>query len=550
MAPTKFSTTSAMQQLLQTMLKDKLSLVLCTPSNDQQIVLASTSLPTGKKAFKQFFKVSTPRAKRQNQMHMCIGCHVLSNRTLGCIKFHSPKNHLLAWLKQARVFVESDSLGTKHLVTIRYFTKLDPTITHLANFHEHLINQLMMIHIDIDTTIKLAPSLKNAQLEAMSNGNKYVPILPNFELYKTRLSHGHAPSQTMTEVVGVKGVPKDAKLLGKFFMRLASETSNDPCIGVFLPKGAVHLLGPTTYKQVLKENNFFLHNVVTIPVNMEYGAWFAIIDPDHQSKHEPVSLREHLLHQSWFLYVESAARNNCILVTTRSNLQEACKWIDENLQWLIRKSIPSGIDLPASLLPHRLDKPVYSATSQSYANISKKQFSLATNTNMMAKDNNRPPRKCQATVLDYDLDKSTEYPPLVINNVPSSTGNTSNSTAMQPTTMATPGYAMELLLLQNEISQLKMTITTAMEQIKQAITSLHTNPPTTSANAMDTKVENNMSSKCQHEHNNHHPNQLNLPAIINKLKNDIATITNKMSIMFQQYLPPKLNNNTPSSSVT
>jgi len=63
MAPTKFNPTSAMTHLLRTMLKDEPSLVLRTPTNDQQIELATTPLPTGEKAFKQFFHVSNPRAE-------------------------------------------------------------------------------------------------------------------------------------------------------------------------------------------------------------------------------------------------------------------------------------------------------------------------------------------------------------------------------------------------------------------------------------------------------------------------------------------------------
>jgi len=59
-APMKFNPTSTMNQLLRTMLKDELSLVLRTASNDKQLVLASDPLLTGKKAFKQFFTVSTP----------------------------------------------------------------------------------------------------------------------------------------------------------------------------------------------------------------------------------------------------------------------------------------------------------------------------------------------------------------------------------------------------------------------------------------------------------------------------------------------------------
>jgi len=99
----------------------------------------------------------------------------------------------------------------------------------------------------------------------------------------------------MTEVIGVKGAPKDAKLLGEFFMRLASENGNDPRDGVFIAKGALHMLRPSVYEQILKDNNFFLNNLATIPVNLEYDAWFAVINPTQQSETKPVSLHEHLL---------------------------------------------------------------------------------------------------------------------------------------------------------------------------------------------------------------------------------------------------------------
>jgi len=300
MLPMKFNLISAMQQLLRTMIKDEPSLVIRTKNNDNQIILASEPLLSSKKAFKQFFNVLKPRAERQNQMHMCIGCHVLSNCTLGNIKFHSTDNHLLTWLKKAKVFVESDSLGTECPVTVRYFTKLDPTITHLANFHEHLTSQLMMIDIDVNTVITLAPYLKQAQLDEMSDGDD-IPILPNFKVYKMRLSHSRAPNKVTTEVIGVKGKPKDVKLLGEFLTWLASELSTDPHDDVYLPKGMVHLLGTNTYEQVLKENNFFLDNVATIPMNMEYNAWFVVIDPEKQSETEPILVHKHLLQQTWFL---------------------------------------------------------------------------------------------------------------------------------------------------------------------------------------------------------------------------------------------------------
>jgi len=227
-APMKFHPINAMNQLLRMMIKDEPSLILRTPSNDKQLVLASAPLPTGKTEFKKFFKVSTTRVDKQNQTHVCIGCHVLSDRSLSNIKFKSNENHLLAWLKKARVFIESDSLGTERPVTIGYFTKIEPTLTHLTNFRDYLVSQLTMIELDAETAVTLAPHLKKAQLEAMSNGDDFIPILPSFEVYQTTITHGRdKKSQVATDVIGVKGSPRDAKLLGEFFTRLAAETSTD-----------------------------------------------------------------------------------------------------------------------------------------------------------------------------------------------------------------------------------------------------------------------------------------------------------------------------------
>jgi len=187
-----------------------------------------------------------------------------------------------AWLKKERVFIEADHLGIDRPVTIGHFTKIAAPITHLANFHDYLVNQLMLVEIEADKAVELAPHLKQEQINAMTNGDDFIPILPAFEIYRTHLSHGRAPSQVKTDVLGVKCAQRDAKLLGEFFTRMASETTNDQCDGVFIPKGAVHLLGPQTYEQVLKDNIFFLTTVATIPINLTYNAWFAVIEATPQ----------------------------------------------------------------------------------------------------------------------------------------------------------------------------------------------------------------------------------------------------------------------------
>ncbi len=292
------------------MLKDEPSLVLCTESNDEQIVLSSASIPMGEQTFKKFFKVSTTRIEKQNSTNVCIGCYVLSNRSLSQIKFKSTDNHLLTWLKKERIFVDSDSLGIERPTTIGYFTQIAPDITHLANFRDHLVNQMMLIEIAADDAIALAPYLKAARLDAMSSGDEFTTILPNFEVYRTRLSHGRTPSQVTTDVIGIKCKPRDAKLLTEFFTRLAAETNSSHHDGTFVPKGVSSLLGPQTYEQVLKDNNRFLSHVATIPINLEYDAWFAVINPHASDDTATLSLYDHLIRKPWFLRIESVGQKN------------------------------------------------------------------------------------------------------------------------------------------------------------------------------------------------------------------------------------------------
>jgi len=424
-------------------------------------------------------------------------------------------------------------------VTIGHFTKIDPTITHLAHFRDYLASQLMMVEIDADTAVELAPYLKPERLEAMSNGDDYVPILPDFEVYRTHLSHGRLPSQVTTDVLGVKCAPQDAKLLGEFFTRMASTTSNEQRDRVFVPKGVAYLLGPQTYEQVLKENNFFLTMVASIPVNMEYDAWFTIIDLNAQSKTELLSLHDHLIRQLWFLWIESVARKKCLLVTTKSNLPEAQAWIDENLEQLIHKSIPAGIDPTSSFLPRRLDKPVHSASRQTYADILKKQFSLASPTMTPDTANNQPPRKQQAMIIDYDSDQSNHSPPSTT-IATTLTNNASTTASPSTTTKQSVDRAAELLALKKAMQALRTMLTATVEQIKMEIVSMHT---VSMSGDMETDAEHTV------EPANPQKSTPDLIALIANLKHDIATISLETRAMFQKHM--NLDHNHPKySSIT
>jgi len=538
-ASNKFNPISAMTTLFRTMLKDESSLVLCSLSNEKQLVLATDSLPIGEKEFKKYFKVSAARSEHQSSSHVCIGCQVLSNRSLSNIKFKSKDGYLLAWLKQQRIFIESDGLGLDRPTTIGYFTKLAADLTHLANFRDHLANQLMLVEIDSDTAIALAPHLKEAQLEAMSNGDEY-DTLPEFEVYRTHLTHGRAPSQVKTDVIGVKCAHRDAKLLNEFITRMAT-TSTNQRDGVFVPKGAVHMLGLQTYEQVLKDHNFFLTTVATVPVNLEYRAWFTIIDPNHESETDPNTLYDHLLRKTWFLRIEEVERRKCLLVTTKPNLPEARAWLDQNLEPMIRKSIPEGIDPPASLLPRRLDKPVYSASSQSYADVLKKQFSITSSTTKSTADHTRPPprKRHAASIIDYDSDQSTN----AASSTNTVTASTSTSCNSPPVTVPNQAYTAEILAIKTEITTLKTLIKDAVDQFKTAIAAL-----ATTTNSQSNKMAPDV-HESQQQHN-HNQNPVDLAAIIHDLKYEIATIITETRAMFEQQLLLATHNKRPPPAVT
>jgi len=120
-----------------------------------------------------------------------------------------------------------------------------------------------------------------------------------------------------------------------------------------------------------------------------------------------------------------------------------------------------------------------------------------------------------------------DYPPPLPTKVAtnSTSSNCEPLSAMLPTAMPPPDYAMDLLLLKNEINQLKTIIVMAVELIKHAIVSLQDTHGEPMSNAMDTKANHSVSSNNMTVLTQPTRTQLDLPAIIKELKNNIATIT-------------------------
>jgi len=148
-------------------------------------------------------------------------------------------------------------------------------------------------------------------------------------------------------------------------------------------------------------------------------------------------------------------------------------------------------------------------------------------------DHNQPPRKRQATKLDYDSDTSSDTPSLTT----ATTSTTDNSTASTIPNAPLPStITADLLSLKTALTDLRTVIMAAVEQIKSAVASLLA-PCIQSSGDMET--EDAHPPTTYHSHQTHLEIQMDadqsptatksdISDFIADLKQDIATIAIEM----------------------
>jgi len=153
------------------------------------------------------------------------------------------------------------------------------------------------------------------------------------------------------------------------------------------------------------------------------------------------------------------------------------------------------------------------ASSQTYAEIFKKQFSLATAPSMSTATQQQPSCKRHATLLAYDADPQLDYPPLAPTNAPT-------------TVTAIPvDYRAKMEALKQDLQSLRTLINTAVAQLKQDIASIQVFKVTHTSNDMETDLEPSLAPTPA------------IPELIAELKHDIATVVIKMRAKFAQLSP-------------
>jgi len=190
-AHTKFNLVTSMCVFFVELLKDEPSIIVVNPASKLQIVLATNPLLTNEEKFKKFFTVMMDTHATTKKQHIIIRCTLLSKFTLNKIKFDTKQKTFMDWLAKEKIFVKLDSLGVTKTTTIGYLAKLLLHITNQKNLKQLLNLALEDVNLNPTLAVELDPSLQTYQTEAMMNRDVYNPDPPPFELYTTRISHGH-----------------------------------------------------------------------------------------------------------------------------------------------------------------------------------------------------------------------------------------------------------------------------------------------------------------------------------------------------------------------
>ncbi len=181
-AKQKFNPSSSMHLFFAEMLKYDLTITVMTEQTDQQLQLATDAVLTNKEDFKKFFKVMQDSCPTSTKLHIIIGCCLARDCTIWEIKFDTTHTmQFISWLTKEKIYVKSDSLGISKTVTVGYLAKLHPCLTNCLTLKNLLQDELNDISINPNLVVELDPLLKQCQVDAMSNGNVFIPDPPSFK---------------------------------------------------------------------------------------------------------------------------------------------------------------------------------------------------------------------------------------------------------------------------------------------------------------------------------------------------------------------------------
>ncbi len=307
------------------------------------LLIGNSNFPATKAKFKQYFMCEWETPGKNQKEQIRLGCQISRNRTLNHMKHTVKPNQLLTWLNKEKVYLEADTLGIGKTKMIGYMTHVHPRLTNWTTIKTKIYDILEMTHISHDDATKLVNTTKSADNKNNSSEEPTIHC-PMFEIFQTTIGIGPANARIETDVLGIKCQTGKAALLREFFL-LTSDQLELKGHGKFVPAGLANVIGKDTMTNMIQDNNQYLKNKISIPINgMSKQALMIEILIDKENKdaeNNCMTVYDYMLSTEWCQGLEPTDHEGrYLLITTHQELSEAREWLDDNLEEMFVKHIP------------------------------------------------------------------------------------------------------------------------------------------------------------------------------------------------------------------
>jgi len=293
---------------------------------------------------------------------LTIGCILKTSKLITNLKETKlTDGKLLDWLVQHKIFIKDDTLGHDVTKVIGFLLRVHPRVVHHDALQEMLLQKLQALPIDLQKVIALNQTAEEHYQLAMDSGNHVATYILSFELF-TMVIGNTLQGKQVTHVIGIKCNAKHHALLCELFSQLFT---NPPLAIVhikFSLSSIMMVIGMAAYCNLICNNNQHFDNLATIPVagitnkHLDIDIWIA--DPKDPNK--CMMLHEIILENDWCSTIDTTHVDGCLLLTTtKLNLPDAQKQLDESLKPLFTRFLPKN---PCSQ-PH-LDYPFPQCTDR------------------------------------------------------------------------------------------------------------------------------------------------------------------------------------------
>jgi len=395
----EFQLAQQVKQLVTKMLKYDNLIVFHPLTKGKLLYPQYDPFPLKEKEFEAYFVIHPIPKRTIYRNSITIGCHLSSTKTMKELKAgKTDKAAFLTWLKTNHIFLDADTLGRKTIRTLGYLFFLHPQMTHHTSCKGIIQEALAEIKLTKDELMTIDPNAldyytytaehveginNNSLNRAMADysndddGSKLLTI--PFELFRTEVGYGTGNARVDTKVIGIKSNVEYGKVLNELFLRMKIDPQIFPHLQ-YVPVGLAANIGAVPYMQLIHDNNAYLTSLTAIPLQGFYNRIlnYTILTKVADNKEEFCSIWEIFMDMDWCMQIEPMQNpGHILLLTTKSQLDTVCEWLDDNLPVLFTQYLPKNEHFQAAddhIIPTRADIKLASATLDTYADALKQKL--------------------------------------------------------------------------------------------------------------------------------------------------------------------------------